>query len=265
MKKFTVNRKLFAFPYILFMLLFILLPMVMILVGAFQNADGSFTLSKFSKFFTNGICLQNLWFSIEIGFITTVLCLIIGYPIAYILSRWNSSKAYLVVLLFVLPMWINMLLRTLGTKTFLALIGSQMGVSAVIFGLVYNFLPFMILPLYTSLSNLDKSYIEAAQDLGATGSQVLFKTVIPLSVPGIVSGITMVFVPTVSTFVITQMLSRGNVVIFGDLIYEYFTGITADQGVGSVMSIVMLILVILSNVVLNKFADNSSPVKGGLW
>ena len=256
-KVFTVNRRLFALPYVIFMLLFVVLPLVMILVGAFQANDGSFSFEKVVSFFNNKTALRNLWFSIEMGFATTAICLL--------LSRMDSKRSAFIALLFVLPMWINMLLRTLGTKTLLVLLGSDMGVSAVLFGLVYNFLPFMIMPIYTTLSNMDKSFVEAAQDLGAKPMTVLFKTVVPLSFPGIVSGVTMVFVPTISTFVITSMLSRGNVNMFGDLIYQYFMGNTQNVGVGSVMSIVMLILVLISNFILNRFSDNSAVSKGGVW
>lgn len=264
-KVFTVNRRLFALPYVIFMLLFVVLPLVMILVGAFQANDGSFSFEKVVSFFNNKTALRNLWFSIEMGFATTAICLLIGYPASLILSRMDSKRSAFIALLFVLPMWINMLLRTLGTKTLLVLLGSDMGVSAVLFGLVYNFLPFMIMPIYTTLSNMDKSFVEAAQDLGAKPMTVLFKTVVPLSFPGIVSGVTMVFVPTISTFVITSMLSRGNVNMFGDLIYQYFMGNTQNVGVGSVMSIVMLILVLISNLILNRFSDNSAVSKGGVW
>ena len=192
--------------------------------------------------------------SIEVGVITTLLCLLIGYPTAYLLSKMNVGK--LLVLIFIMPMWVNFLLRTLATKAIFEAIGVQLGIGTVIVGMVYNYLPMMILPLHTTISGIDKSYLEAARDLGASPLRVFTKVVVPMSMSGIISGITMVFIPTISTFAISQLLSNSSIYLFGDSIQLKF-----DQGmygVGSVMSIVMLVLVLLSNFIINKVSGRDN-------
>lgn len=162
-------------------------------------------------------------------------------------------------------MWVNFLIRTLATKTIFESLGVSMGMGTVVFGMVYNYLPFMILPLHTTLSNIDKSYAEAAKDLGADEVNCFLKTTLPLSVPGIISGITMVFIPTISTYAISELLSERTIKLFGDSISLKFNNDGA-WGVGSVMSIIMLILVIVSNVLINKFSDGSTSNKGrNIW
>jgi len=261
---FKFNRRLFAFPYVFVLAIFVLLPLFFILGTAFQSKGGGFTFSKVGNFFTDGVSLPTLWKSIWVGGLTTLICLAVGYPVAYFLASPEYNKSNILMLLFILPMWINLLLRTLATKTLFAVLNIPLGQSAVLFGMVYNFLPFMILPIYTVLTNIDKSYIEGARDLGANGAQVFLKVTLPLSVPGIISGITMVFVPTISTYVISTLLSEGNFRLFGDLINYDFIKINGDRGLGSVMSIVMLLIVVLFNFVLNKFAKDDNA-KGGVW
>ena len=250
-KKFTLKRRAFSYPYILFMMIFVVLPLVLILVNAFI-ANGRLTFSNFVDFIYDGSSLNTLFVSLLVGIITTVICLLIGYPVAYILAKKKAGK--LLVLLFVLPMWVNFLLRTLAMKTIFTSMGIELGMLTVIIGMVYNYLPFMIMPLYTSISGIDKSYSEAAQDLGADAIGVFTSTTLPLSMPGIISGITMVFIPTISTFAISELLSDRMITLFGDSINLKFT--QDMYGVGSVMSLVMIALVIVSNVLMSK-ADKS--------
>ncbi len=259
-KKLKLTKKVFSYPYIIFMLIFVILPLVLILVNAFLDADNNLTLNNFQKFFTSKSSLIVLGNSLFVGVITTVICLFLGYPLAYILSKMSSGK--IIVLLFVLPMWINFLIRTLATKAIFIAMGANLGMGTVLFGMVYNYLPFMILPLHTTLSSIDKSYIEAAQDLGADRSTVFFKTLLPLSVSGIISGITMVFIPTISTFAISQLLSNGKIFLFGDAIQMQFE--QGLYGVGSIMSLVMLVFVLVSNFLMSKFTK-SSNLGRSLW
>ncbi len=251
-KPFFLSKKVFGYPYVLFMLIFVIMPLVLILVNAFLDTDGYLTLDNFKTFFTEKSSLVVLGNSLLVGLITTVICLLIGYPVAYILSKYSSGK--ILVLLFVLPMWVNFLIRTLATKAVFVAMGVELGMGTVIFGMVYNYLPFMILPLHTVISSIDKSYIEAAEDLGADKSNVFLKTILPLSVSGIISGITMVFIPTISTYAISQLLSNGTIFLFGDSIQMKFE--QGLYGVGSIMSIVMLIFVLISNFLMNKFSNN---------
>ncbi len=258
LKNYKLTRRVFSYPYILFLLVFVVTPLVMILVNAFL-ADGEFTFANFAEFFTSKSSLAILNDSVLIGLITVVICVVIGFPVAYILCKYNSSR--LMVLLFILPMWVNFLIRTLSTKALIEMLGFQLGLGSVIFGMVYNYLPFMILPIHTVLSSLDKNLAEASADLGATPTTVILKTILPLAVPGIVSGITMVFIPTISTFAISQLLSNGTIYLFGDSINTKFQhGI---YGVGSVMSLVMLVLVIISNIFVTKF--NKGTAGRSLW
>lgn len=242
------------------MLLFIVIPLVLILVNAFLDAEGNLTVENFKIFFTERSSLIVLGNSLLVGVATTLICLVIAYPVAYILSKYNSGK--ILVLLFVLPMWVNFLIRTLATKVIFVALDVKLGIGTVLFGMVYNYLPFMILPLHTVLSSIDKSYIEAAEDLGADRINVFVKTILPLSVSGILSGITMVFIPTISTFAISQLLSNGTIFLFGDSINMKFE--QGLYGVGSIMSIVMLVFVLISNFLMSKFNRNGAA-RGTLW
>ncbi len=260
-KKLKLTKKVFSIPYILFLMLFVVIPLVLILVNAFLDGGGNLTLENFKTFFTSKSSLIVLGNSLLVGVITTIACLLIGYPVAYILSKMTSGK--ILVLLYVIPMGVNFLIRTLATKAIFIALDVELGMGTVLFGMIYNYLPFMILPLHTTLSGIDKSYLEAAQDLGADKTTVFLKTTLPLSVSGILSGITMVFIPTISTFAISQLLSNGKIFLFGDSIQLSF-----DQGmygVGSIMSLVMLAFVLISNFVMNKFNRNSSNVRRSLW
>lgn len=255
-KKFKFTRSVFSYPYMIFLLIFVVTPLVIVLVNAFIS-DGSITFKNFVDLARDGASLNTLILSLLVGFITTLICLIVGYPVAYILSKMSSGG--IIVLFFILPMWVNFLIRTLATRAIFEALSIRLGIGTVIFGMVYNYLPFMILPLHTTLSNIDKSYAEAAGDLGADPMTVFLKTTLPLSLPGIISGITMVFIPTISTFAISQLL--GGTFLFGDSINEKFNN--GMYGVGSVMSLIMLLLVLISNFLISKF--NKGEAVRNVW
>ncbi len=257
-KNFRLTRRVFAYPYILFLLLFVVIPLVIVLVNAFL-ADGEFTFRNFGDLLSDGSSLKVLGTSIVVGIVTTVICLVLGYPIAYILSKWKSGA--IVVILFILPMWVNFLIRTYALQTLFENMSVKLGMGTVIFGMVYNYIPFMIMPLHTTISNIDKSYKEAAQDLGANPITTFVKSTLPLSLPGIISGITMVFIPTISAFAISQMLSNNSIILFGDSINLKFENNL--YGVGSVMSIIMLALVLISNLFMGKI--NKGEAAKNLW
>ncbi len=247
--RFRFSKKTFAVPYIIFLFIFVVLPLVLVLVNAFI-ADGQLSLENFVRFITEGTYLKTFANSLVYGFVTTVACLIIGYPVAYFLAKHFSGMRFL-VLLFVIPMWVNFLIRTLTLKTIFNAVGVPLGQGALIIGLIYDFLPYMILPLHTAISGIDRSYGEAARDLGADPVGVFIKTTLPLSIPGIVSGITMVFIPAISTFAISEFLTTNQIQLFGDLIDDMFAH-ESLYGIGSVMSLVMMIFVLLSNVIMSK-------------
>ena len=258
-KNFKLTRKVFSYPYILFLTVFVVVPLSLLLVNSFL-VDGKLSFDNFKEFFSGKASLLVLANSIIVGLVTTGLCLLLGYPVAYLLVKFNAGKMF--VLLFILPMWVNFLIRTLATKAIFVALGVKLGMFTVVFGMVYNYLPFMILPLYTTLSGMDKSYAEAAKDLGADPMNVLVKTILPMSLPGIISGITMVFIPTISSFAISQLLSDSTIYLFGDSIQTKF-----DQGVygvGSIMSLVMLVMVLVSNYFINKF-NRSGDVRRSIW
>ena len=257
-----MRRSVFSYPYIVWMLLFILSPMILIFYYAFTG-EGGFTL----QYLVSALGADNLtvlWDSIRLALYTTVICLLLGYPVALMLSRMRKATATLLSVFFIVPTWMNFLLRTYAWKV---LLGAYTGIlyteAAVLLGMVYNFLPFMILPVYTILMKLDPSYIEAAGDLGANGVTTFFKVILPLSLPGIISGITMVFIPSTTTFAISQLLGGGMTMLYGDLIYMKF--ITEQSwSAGSALSIVLLAFVLLSMGIMRHFDKDSSGEKGGV-
>lgn len=257
-KHFRLTRSVFSYPYIIFMLIFVVTPLVIVLVNAFID-DGHFSFRNFGAFFTDASSLSVLATSLAVGVITTVLCFVIGYPVAYILSKWSSGS--IIVVLIILPMWVNFLIRTYALQNIFEGIGIKLGMGTVIFGMVYNFIPYMIMPLHTTITNIDKCYAEAAQDLGANPVVTFLKTTLPLSVPGIISGITMVFIPTISAFAISELLSKNSIMLFGDSINLKFTN--QLYGVGSVMSLLMLVLVLISNFIIGKI--NKGEAARNLW
>lgn len=274
-----MKRVRLSYPYIsVWMPLFIIAPMLFVLYYA-TFKDGAFTLEYVKQVFTTTNYLPALWTSIWIALVTTAVCLIIGYPVAYILSTMNKRVAALVSILFIMPMWMNMLLRTFAWKMVLddtgvlasvinALTGNSPKLlytpAAVLIATIYDFLPFMILPLYTTLMKMDRSHIEAARDLGATGVQTFTKVILPLSVPGIISGITMVFVPAMSTFAISRMLGGGKVKMIGEVIERKIME-QNDPAVGSTLAILLIILVIISMAIMNKVDKENGSAGGTLW
>ena len=240
----------FAGPYIVWMLIFIFSPMLLIFYYAFTG-DGGFTLDNLIAAAELGN-LRVLLDSIRLALYTTVLCLVVGYPVAYLLSRMKKATATLLSVFFIVPMWMNFLLRTYAWKVLLGAFTDILYTeAAVLLGMVYNFLPFMILPIYTVLMKLDKSYIEAANDLGANGAKTFLRVVLPLSISGIVSGITMVFIPSTTTFAISQLLGGGKTMLYGDLIYMKFITEQAWSA-GSALSIMLLLFVLLSMAIMRR-------------
>ncbi|MCH5279754.1 MAG: ABC transporter permease [Christensenellaceae bacterium] len=258
--------------------LFIVAPMIFVLYYALFR-DGQFTLDFVKQVFSDTTYVPALWNSVWIALVTTVVCLLAGYPVAYILSHMKTRTAALVSMLFILPMWMNMLLRTLAWKILLYDDGiiinvlSWFGINsgqllytpgAVLIATIYDFLPFMILPIYTTLMKIDSSHIEAAHDLGANGAQTFMKVVLPQSVPGIISGITMVFVPAMSTFAVSTMLGGKKVLLLGQVIEEKFLA-NKSFGVGSTLSLVLIVLVILSMVIMRSVDRENGREGGTLW
>ena len=255
------KRSHMALPYIVFMLLFVALPLVMIAIYAFQDDNGDFTLTQFMKFAQEGETINTLTYSIQVALITTILCLLLGYPAAYILSNRNYNRSTVTVMLFILPMWINMLIRTLATVALFDFMNAPLGEGALIFGMVYNFLPFMIYPIYNILQKMDHSYIEAAEDLGAAPSQVFRKVIIPLSKPGVTSGIMMVFMPTISTFAISELLTMNKVKLFGTTIQENINN--GMWNYGACLALIMLIIIGVTMLYTDETAETENE-KGGL-
>ncbi len=261
------TRKYAALPYGVFMAVFVVFPLIVLLLYSFcETADGSlsfqFTFDNFKKVFSedNFSMLIN---SLLVGLYTTVICLLIGYPVAYLLANKNYNRSSVVVMLFMLPMWVNFLLRTLATKAMLEFFGISMGMGTVVFGMVYNFLPFMILPIYTTIQKIDYSLIEGAADLGASARVTFWKVTVPLSLPGVFSGITMVFTPTITTFAISKMLSNSKISLIGDYIDQQVKHL--NYNVASAISFVIIIIVGISMIILNKYDKESTNQGGGLW
>ncbi len=250
------NKKL-ASPYLVWMLLFTVIPLLIVVYYALTDADGAFTLDNLISVSGYGSVFAR---SLLLAMIATAVCMVIAFPVGYFLSRLRVSKQRIMQMLVMLPMWMNFLLRTYAWMGLLSINGpvnALLGLfglgpfnmlntsGAVVLGMVYNYVPYMILPLYTSMTKIDQSVIEAAQDLGANTSMTLFRVLIPMSVPGICTGITMVFVPAVSTFVISRMLGGGANLLIGDLIEMQFLGNSYNLNVGSAMSLVLMIIVLL--------------------
>ena len=205
-----MRRRNWTLPYALFLLIFVIVPLLLIVLYAFTDAEGAFTLANFRKFMMHPEAMNTFIYSIGIAIITTLACLLLGYPAAYILSQKQFNTSQTMVVLFILPMWVNILIRTLATVALFDFLNLPLGEGALLFGMVYNFLPFMIYPIYNTLQKMDHSLIEAAQDLGATPLQIFGKVILPLSMPGIMSGIVMVFMPTVSTFAIAMLAATAS-------------------------------------------------------
>lgn len=277
-RKKTVNRslakRLLDKPYFLWSALFIIAPLIMVAFYAFTDKSGAFSLNSFSQIIDY---LPTILLSILYGLVATVICIILGYPFAYFLSKHTKRTQRTIVLLVMLPMWMNFLIRTYSLMTILGDTGvlnglfSALGLlktvdgeavplhmintpGAVILGMVYNFLPYMILPIYSVLSKVDNSLLEAAQDLGSSKLHTIRRIVLPLSLPGLLSGITMVFVPCVSTFYITQKLGGGQIVLIGDVIESQFQSAN-NYNLGAALSFVLMILIFICLGIVNYFDD----------
>lgn len=257
------SRKTLCIPYAVFLLFFVIIPMLVILFYAFTDKEMHFSFSNFIRFFSDPTKLSTIVYSLVIALITTVLCLVIAYPVAYILARSSLKKKFVILMLFVLPMWINFVLRVNALRelfNLVAAIESMEGLAnanyfKTVFGMVYDFLPFMILPLYTTMLKIDKSLYEASADLGGNGFTAFTRVTLPLSMPGIMSGITMVFLPSMTNYVVSDMLGNAKVTIIGKFIYEYFG---TDWHMGSMVALVLLVIVFVSTLLSGGFTSEEN-------
>ena len=259
-------------PYFVWVAIFIVVPLLMIFYYGLIDRNGNFTLANITAI-TLPVHSKSLWLAVQLAVIATVICLFIAYPLAYILSQTSINRYSYVVFLFILPMWMNFLLRTLAWQTLLEKTGVVNNIlaflrlpalniintpSAIVLGMVYNFLPFMVLPIYNSLLKIDRNVINAARDLGANGLKVLQKIIFPLSIPGIISGITMVFIPALTTFVISNLLGGSKILLIGNIIEEEFTH-AGNWHLGSGLSIVLMLFIIV-NMVISSFFDRGEGI-----
>lgn len=260
-----MKKTLISAPYLVWMVVFIVVPLAMVAYFAFTDGNGNFTLDYISNVaqYTD-IFVRSIW----LAAIATVICLVIAYPVAFILSSMDKRHQGTMLMIVMLPMWMNFLLRTYAWMTLLGnngIINTVLGYiglgpykmlntqGAVVLGMVYNYLPYMILPLYSVMVKIDKSLLEAAHDLGCNSKKVLFKVVFPLSLPGVTSGITMVFVPAISTFIISRMLGGGSNLLIGDLIEMQFLGNSYNPNLGAGISLVLMVIVLLIMTIMNQF------------
>ncbi|MDY3690902.1 MAG: ABC transporter permease [Dysosmobacter sp.] len=269
----------FAIPYVIWMALFVVAPIIIVVIYAFSSASGGFTMANFARMGTYAVVFTR---SFKLAIIATIICLLIGYPVSYIMSKEGPRFQRIAMVLIMLPMWMNFLLRTYSWMSILenngllnqlfqkigliALYNQVFGTDlsyfrlintqgAVVLGMVYNYLPFMILPIYSVIIKLDRSLIEAAHDLGANTFNVFRRVILPLSLPGVLSGITMVFVPSVSTFAISKMLGGGTEMMLGDLIEQQFLGGAYNPQLGAAISLVMMVIVVVCMWVMNRFGE----------
>ncbi len=262
-----MNKKILSAPYLLWSIVFIIIPLLMVFYYGLTDKSGAFTLENILAIATVEHS-KALWLAIKLSIESTIICLILAYPLSMILSKLNVNQHSFIVFIFILPMWMNFLLRTLAWQTLLEKTGvinsilKTLGLpginiintsGAIILGMVYNFLPFMVLPIYNSLSKIDKNVINAARDLGANGFQTFLKIMLPLSTPGIISGITMVFVPALTTFVISTLLGGSKILLIGNVIEQEFTQ-TGNWHLGSGLSIVLMIFIIV-NMLITAITD----------
>ncbi|HAT4313552.1 TPA: ABC transporter permease [Clostridium perfringens] len=281
MKNRNKNLSFAAYPYVVWSAIFIVIPLLLIVFFSFTSkVDGRFVFSfeNFQRLFEPiyfTVFIRSIWLAV----LSTVLCLILGYPIAYIISKLPIKRRNMLILLFILPMWMNFLLRTYAWMAILGrdgLINTLLGYigigpikmlytdGAILLGMVYNFLPFMVIPIYTVLIKIDKNLVNAAYDLGANKAKAFRKVILPLSIPGIISGITMVFMPAVSNFVIPNLLGGGKYMLVGNLIEQQFTTI-GNWNFGSALSIFMMILILISMAFMSKYEKNGKEGGKQLW
>lgn len=283
-KPFFSAKNLTVAPYTVWMTLFVLIPIGLVVYFAFTDGAGGFTLDNISYIKRYA---GTFWLSVELAFVSTVICLLLAYPMAYIIAKMSPSRQGSVILLVMLPMWMNFLIRTYAWMTilenngiinrFVGMIADWLQVpfdgfemintnGAIVLGMVYNYLPYMILPIYTVLTKIDNSLIEAARDLGSDSVQIFGRIVFPLSIPGVISGITMVFVPAVSTFIISYLLGGGKTYLIGNVIENYFLGSSGaiNYNVGAALSLLLMILIVVSMGIMNHFDKDSEASGGGI-
>lgn len=253
------KRSSWALPYFIFLVLFVVLPLLLIVIYSLQDASGHFTFSNITKFFTDKDALGTFALSIEVALENTLLCIAIGYPAAWILANKSLNRSAVTVVLFILPMWINALMRTLATAELFTMAGVPLGKGTLLFGMCYDYLPFMIYPIYNVLNKMDHSYAEAAQDLGATPGEVFRKVTLPLSMPGVWSGVLMVFMPTVSTFAISEFLTNNKIKLFGTIIQENINN--SMWNYGAALSLIMLVIIAITTVI--QGGDKEAETVGG--
>ena len=280
MKGKSLFQKIAAVPHSVWVVLFIAAPLIFVLYFAFIDSNGNFSFANIAELSQYG----NVFIlSIAFALIATVICLLIGYPLAYFMSKQSPRAQKILIVLVMLPMWCNLLIRTYALMALLdngglinsllesiglpklSIVGTNFG---VILGMVYDFLPYMVLPIFTSMTKLDYKYIEASHDLGCNSWQTMTKVIMPLTASGVISGITMVFVPSISTFYISQKLGAGKIDLVGDTIERLFQN-TSTYGVGAAMSLVMMILILISVGVMNRFSNeddesDKAEKRGGL-
>ena len=271
-----MRTKLISAPYTIWMTLFIIVPMGLVAFFAFTDKSGAFTLDNILRVgqYSN-VFLRSIW----LGAIATLISLLLGYPLAYVIAKAKPSGQSIMVMLVMLPMWMNFLLRTYAWMSLLednGLINNLLvsiglprvhminTAGAVVLGMVYNYIPYMILPIYSVLAKIDNSVIEAAQDLGANDVKVFLKVVLPMSMSGVISGVTMVFVPAVSTFIISKMLGGGGNLLIGDLIDMQFLGSAYNPNLGSAISLVLMIIIMICMGIMNQFDDGEDSMGGGM-
>lgn len=260
------NKQMLSGPYLIWAGGFIIIPLLMIFYYGFTDTSGAFTLDNIIKI-AQAHNMKALLLALLLSLVSTLICLVMAYPLAIILSKLNMNQNSLIVLLFILPMWMNFLLRTLAWQTLLeknGVINSILNFLhlpelsiinspyAIVLGMVYNFLPFMVLPIYNVLAKIDPNVINAARDLGANGRQTFFKIIMPLSIPGVISGITMVFVPALTTFVISELLGGSKVLLIGNVIEQEFKQ-GSNWNVGSGLSLVLMLFIIISMALIAKY------------
>ena len=279
-----MKNKWLAAPYVVWMAIFVVAPLILVVIFAFTNKSGGMTLENFSNMATYIPAFEH---SFVLAIAATVICILIGYPLAYFLSKEKLMVRKVAMMLIMLPMWMNFLLRTyawmsilddnglinqfLSNIGFFNLINSIFGTNiqyihmintqgAIVLGMVYNFLPFMVLPIFSVIDKIDHRVIEAAQDLGADGTMVFRKVIFPLSLPGVLSGVTMVFIPSVSTFALSRLLGGGKTLLLGDLIEMQFLGNAYNPHLGSAIALVMMVIVLVMMAIMNRFGEGEEGV-----
>lgn len=258
-----IKRTAFSVPYLALSIVFVVVPLFIMLYYAFTSVDGKFVFSNFAHFFVRPNIMRVLGMSFLVALITTVGCLLLAYPLALALCSSTLNSKAILVMLFILPMWINSLLRTYAVKIVLYILEITNPWVAVTVGMIYDFFPFMLMPVYSVLSGMDKSLVEASQDLGASPLTTLVKVKLPLSLPGIVSGVLMVFMPTVSTFAISDILGDTSTYMFGNVIDQWFRN-NGGWNIGSAYSFMLLILIALTVFIANKVTNGKAEVGGVL-